>query len=295
MSTVHSAKRGAEDHAVALKSAGVPSAIRLAALSREVELLRGLQHPGVIRLIEGRSGGSAPWFAMELHAGGDLEQHLRRLWRGQPHGHGLHQVTREATPLRMAAHGSLCVEASSAESPPPAGAGELGALLPILHQLSVTVADLHRLGVCHGDLKPANVLLRGSFPILIDFGLWRPLGQALQRPLAGERFALFGSPAYMAPECLQGRVANTGVDLYSLGCLMYQVLTGRPPFLGSEETVRALHAGGRPLAPRERVVGLSENLNQLVLALLEKEPHARPSIEEVASRLARECERTRSL
>lgn len=161
----------------------------------------------------------------------------------------------------------------------------LAEVLEILYPLAEGLSILHRAGISHLDLKPENIMLCGERVVLIDFGLARHELQL--RP--GERPR--GSPDYVAPEIVRGALepeAGPLVDLYALGIVAFELLTGRPPF-SSESVAATLHRHVEEEAPYvrqlrpEAPVGLAE----LVAELLEKEPHDRPpSAEAVLWRLA---------
>ena len=100
----------------------------------------------------------------------------------------------------------------------------------VLQVLARALAHAHRRGVMHRDIKPENVLLGEDGLFLADFGIARPLAQALDAHLTGEEFVM-GTPAYMAPEQATGdAMADHRADLYALGVLGYELLVGEPPF-----------------------------------------------------------------
>lgn len=131
-------------------------------------------------------------------------------------------------------------------------------------QIASGLAAAHRLGILHRDLKPANVMvdLDGQARIT-DFGLAESVGDARSEGLSG------GTPAYMAPELLAGSQATPQSDLYSLGLLLYEMLTGRP-------VVPRLRRKS-PVAPRPWMPGLDPTVARMVSRCLASEPGDRPA------------------
>ncbi len=143
---------------------------------------------------------------------------------------------------------------------------------------------LHRRGLVHGDITAANVLLGsvGGRPpdiFLMDLGL-------AQRTGSVETGVLRGTPATLAPELLRGAPIDPRADLYALGCVLYRVVTGQDPFLGSDpwQVMRA-HLAVAPTSPRALRPDLSPLLEDAILALLAKDPARRPATAEAARRL----------
>lgn len=142
--------------------------------------------------------------------------------------------------------------------------------LSLLAQMASALAVVHEVGVLHRDLKPGNVMMRrdGSLA-LIDFGLAKQVAVAPDITAAGE---IFGTPYYMSPEQGHGRELDERSDLYSLGVIFYEMLTGKKPFLGSSPmAVIYRHAN----APRPRLEGDLQRYQPLLEGLLACKPEQR--------------------
>ncbi len=144
--------------------------------------------------------------------------------------------------------------------------------LRIASQVCRGLESLHASGITHCDVKPSNVLLdeRGD-AYLGDFGLAVDSASMVEPGVSG-------TPAYLAPEQIANGPGGAGADLYSVGCLLYELTTGRPPFVGerASEVIRQQQAA-RPVPPVERNPAIPCILDQLILTLLEKNPGARPA------------------
>ncbi len=146
----------------------------------------------------------------------------------------------------------------------------------LIETLARAIAEAHRQGIVHRDLKPANILLDAAGqPKVADFGLAKILDSAdgLTRTNV-----VVGSPSYMAPEQAEGKARSVGmsVDVYALGAILYELLTGRPPFRGATtletlEQVKMIE----PVPPSRLQPGLSRDLETICLKCLEKAPTRR--------------------
>jgi serine/threonine-protein kinase len=144
--------------------------------------------------------------------------------------------------------------------------------LSIAAQVTIALDELHRGGLLHRDVKPGHVFLQtngsnGARALLIDPGLCG----ALLRP---GNSTILGTPGYVAPEQLQGKLVSFRSDLYSLGCVMYEMLAGYPPFVGETEqaVLTAQLSGELPALPPD----LPEGIVAVLRSLLAREPQERP-------------------
>ncbi|MCA9579376.1 MAG: protein kinase [Sandaracinaceae bacterium] len=146
-------------------------------------------------------------------------------------------------------------------------------------QMSTGLARAHDFDVLHRDLKPDNIFIvdgpagmRGTAKLL-DFGIGRSLGDS-RLTNAGE---IFGTPQYMAPERLTNIDAGASADLYALGCILFEMITGRPPFQSEEITGYFIkHLQEAPPKPSSLAPACPRRLEELILGLLEKRPDQRP-------------------
>ncbi len=154
--------------------------------------------------------------------------------------------------------------------------GERRAFLGLIARLCGALAYLHGEGLVHRDIKPRNVILRpDGTPVLLDFGLASSFG-ACGRESLEVGVKVEGTPEYMAPEQIRGELVDARADLYSVGCLLYEGITGRVPFRSSTPagTLRA-HVKVPPIPPRALRADVPERLEALVLRLLAKDPGER--------------------
>jgi hypothetical protein len=152
-----------------------------------------------------------------------------------------------------------------------------GLAIDLVRRLAGALETLHRQGVIHRDLKPQNVMVRpDGLPVLLDFGLARAFGDdATRLTAAGSKV---GTPAYMAPEQAdgQGRRLGPATDVYGLGVLLYQLLTGKLPFAAPRgEALLAQILGVTPKPPSAFCPDLSPELDAVCLKALAKDPRQR--------------------
>jgi len=159
----------------------------------------------------------------------------------------------------------------------------------LVEQVARGVAEVHRLGIVHRDLKPANILMGDDgTPKVSDFGLAKSTGS--QSGMTPSDFIL-GTPSYMAPEQAEGKAKAVGppADIYALGSIFYELLTGRPPFRGATalETLDQVRSA-EPVAPSRLVPGVPRDAETIALKCLQKEPSRRyASADELAEDLRR--------
>lgn len=155
-----------------------------------------------------------------------------------------------------------------------------GALPPaevvaLLGGIAAAVDAAHRQGIVHRDLKPGNILFSGAVAKVADFGLARMLDSDDPGLTGGHAI---GSPFYMSPEQCQGRPAGTASDIYSLGVIVYTLLTGEVPFRrGTAQEVLLAHLTEEPRPPHTVAPRLGRALSRAVMRALAKSPDARPA------------------
>jgi tetratricopeptide (TPR) repeat protein len=263
MGVVFKARQVQLDRLVALKMIGSASASRedLERFRIEAEAVARLSHPHIVQIHEIGEHEGQPFFSLEYLAGGSLD----RLLTGRPLPHA-------------------------------AAAG-------LVEKLAGAVHYAHQAGIVHRDLKPANVLLQKDIsrrdaesaeeekrsspsfsalsaslrettsfvPKITDFGLARRLDSKARQTQAG---AIVGTPSYMAPEQARGSTdVGPAADVYALGAILYECLTGRPPF-NAESVVLTLQQVRHlePVPPRRLSPGVPRDLETICLKCLQKEP-----------------------
>lgn len=153
--------------------------------------------------------------------------------------------------------------------------------IALLRQICSAVQAAHALGVIHRDLKPQNVLLDNAgsalLPKVLDFGIARLRDDASGSDVRLTRDgAMIGTPLYMSPEQFNGEVADERSDIYSLGCLLHEMLVGEPPFLASSfGALSYKHVHEAPRLPSGLVAQLPASLDAIVLKALAKAPGER--------------------
>ncbi len=146
--------------------------------------------------------------------------------------------------------------------------------LRLAAQVGSALAYAHEKGIVHRDLKPENIMIANSQALLVDFGLARAVGA--ESNLTGLGMPL-GTPTYMSPEQITGAAdVDLRADIYSFACVIYEMFTGRPPFLGTT-VVQLLqaHMAVTPEPPSRHRAGLGPAIDAAILKALAKDPDQR--------------------
>jgi predicted ATPase/tRNA A-37 threonylcarbamoyl transferase component Bud32 len=164
--------------------------------------------------------------------------------------------------------------------------------LRLVAQAARALAAAHAAGVVHRDIKPENIMLRGDgYVKVLDFGLARRLPTLLQRdPVAAadtDPGVMLGTVAYMSPEQARGEAAHSASDVFALGVVLYQLLTGRHPFeAGSAVGMLTAITTRHPLPPSRLNAEVSPRLDSWIESMLHKDSRLRPTAAEVESAMA---------
>lgn len=266
MGTVYRARHLALDRIVALKmilTGGHADEVERIRFHREAQAVARLQHPNIVQIYEVGEVDGIPFFSLEYLGGGSLQQ----------------RIGNAPQPARAAAR--------------------------LVEQLARAMAYAHEQGVIHRDLKPANIFLAGrpspnegaaladtlpedGVAKIGDFGLAKRLGEDSEQTRTG---AVLGTPSFMAPEQAGGHARDVGplADVYSLGAVLYQLITGSPPFRGTTvlDTLEQVRTQ-EPVPPRRLQPKVPRDLETITLKCLQKDPRARyPGCAELADDLHR--------
>jgi serine/threonine protein kinase/tetratricopeptide (TPR) repeat protein len=244
------------DMSVAIKLCGREDANAMLWFKREFRVVASLRHPHLVELFELVAHERSYYFTMEHVAGIDPRRWTRP--EADTRTEDQHETSTLA-PLR----------------PPPATTSAAGSQFPIdfsrvravLAQLAEGLAFLHGRGVIHRDIKPSNVLVANGSVKLLDFGLALDR-QRIDGERARESNRLVGTPAYMAPEYLAQQTVTPAMDIFSLGVLACELVTGISPLKG-------IDLSSRPDVPPD--------LEQLILQMIDTNPSRRPTALEVAT------------
>ncbi len=207
-----------------------------------------LKHPNTIRVLDyGKSEDGFLYLAMELLEGYELSRVIR---------------------------------SDGALKPPRA--------LKIARQMTKSIGEAHQIGLVHRDLKPDNIFLcdffgEKDFVKVLDFGIAKFMEDIPGQESLTQTGFICGTPLYIAPEQALGRPVTPRTDLYSLGVILYEMLTGQPPFRADTPiaiVMRHIHDTPPPMSEIKPDLEIPPELEQLVMTLLQKDPRHRPSTAE---------------
>ena len=227
---------------------------------REIRVTARLEHPGTPAVYDtgvepGPAGDLRIWLVMQLLRGSTVEALLDRT-------------------------------DFSAEACASGAAPAISWAAAIAAQIAAVLADVHRVDVVHRDIKPSNVMVTdGGLVKVLDFGI-AILHGASALPRLTQVDQTVGTPPYMSPEQCLGQPVTAASDVYSLGCLLCELLTGDPPFFGTTSMpLRAHHLQTAPPSVRTRRAEVPEAIDALVTSMLAKDAAARPSAADVYAAL----------
>ncbi len=278
MGVVWLARDREDERTVALKTIPEPGARDIRRLKHEFRSLSGLQHPSFVTYHDLFVDESEAFFTMEYVDGLPFDRFVRGCG-----ARGL-EVTVELPVAQLGA-----VQAVEHRPPEPAlpidspGIERLIRLAPMLFE---AVHALHRRGRLHRDLKPGNVLVtnRGRV-VLLDFGLALDLETPCRA--VSDEGRIQGTVGYMSPEQAEGGEPTTASDLYSLGVMLYEAVTGRLPHRGSFLQQLYKKVRVRPPSPLSLGATLPGELDGLIMDLLDPDPAQRPDATQALGRLGR--------
>ncbi len=248
-----------------------PDAVR--SFKREFRALTDFVHPNLVSLYELFSAGDQWFFTMELVDGVDFMSYVRPGFRaGADETLNISIISDDlygSTASQGSASGMVAVE------PDIRGELSLDRLRAAIEQIVVAVGAMHESHILHRDLKPSNILVDAADRLVVlDFGLAAEL--AARRH--GRQRVRIGTPAYMAPEVAAGIETTPACDWYAVGCLLYEALTGRVPFLGTPRQILAAKRMQPARDVRELASDAPDDLAELCMALLRTEPSHRPTL-----------------
>lgn len=254
---------------VALKTMTSLEPGRLLRFKREFRGVAGLHHENLVRLHDLGREGDLWFFTMELVDGVDLTTLLL--------GERALAATESVTLTGEHELGAILGAADLDRSAPGRvvePACDLAALRGVLAQLVDALEYLHGQGIVHRDLKPSNMLVDAEGRLkLLDFGL---ANRANYDWSADD--APVGTLAYMSPEQCRGELCTPAADRYTLGCVLFRLLSGRLPFVGAVGEILQRRLRADPPRLDAIVTGLPPRIVELVYALMSRDPHARPEL-----------------
>ncbi|NJD11109.1 MAG: hypothetical protein FIB01_11980 [Gemmatimonadetes bacterium] len=235
MATVYLAHDLRHDRDVALKVLRSDLAATLGAerFQREIQIAARLQHPNILPLLDSGEAAGFLYYVMPFVEGESLRERLAR-----------------------------------------EGALPVGDVVRITRDVVDALTEAHAHGVVHRDIKPENILLRGRHALVADFGVAKAVREATGRQTLTTVGVALGTPAYMAPEQASADPhVDHRADIYTTGAVAYELLTGRPVFMGTTpQMVLAAHVSEAPVPISKHRESVPRALEALVLRCLAKQP-----------------------
>jgi serine/threonine protein kinase len=288
MGVVYEVRDPDRGEALALKTLVALGSDALLGFKQEFRALQDLHHPNLVRLGELFEEKGVWFFTMELVEGEDFIRHVRPKSASEPAPQ--FPATPPDEPTQRTARAEID---GRSVSPAPAEGAQFDErrLRSALGQVARGLCAIHRAHKVHCDVKPSNILVTPQGRVVIlDFGLVTDLVEPQE-----EREVIAGTTSYLAPELTGYEPISAPVDWYALGVMLYLALTGRLPYVGTAiEVLRAKHEVD-PIAPAALIEGVPRDLNDLCMALLQRDPRDRPTGEEVLGLLGLPTEATREL
>ncbi|MFT3693035.1 MAG: protein kinase [Kofleriaceae bacterium] len=282
------------DMDVAIKFRGITHHSATLWLKREFRAVAQLRHPNLVELYELIAHEESVYFTMEYVPGIDPRRWVERAEYASPVAHSEH-TTRTVVPIQNA-HTEISAPPSEAPTNPSIRVVpevDFARVRAVLSQLAEGLAFLHARGVIHRDVKPSNALVCDGAVKLLDFGL------ALEHERAEQELSretrVVGTAAYLAPEYLERLVVSPAMDVYALGVVAFELVTGAPPFGGAMHILSRMN---RVITlPRASSINRATppELDDLIDSMLQPNPEKRPTALDIAERLNGEMSRPRPL
>ncbi|HUH01978.1 MAG TPA: protein kinase [Kofleriaceae bacterium] len=259
---------------VAIKTLHVLDGQRLYRFKREFRALQHLEHPNLVDLRELVEQGGRWFIAMELVEGVDFLRYVR------PAADPADEPSEDFSPSQDTLQGERLGVRDEVARP----VVDQARLRDALGQLALGLSALHAAGMVHRDIKPSNVLVTAQGRVVVlDFGL---ISDATDEEARRSTDAhVVGTAVYMAPEQAASRPVGPAADWYSVGVMLYEALTGRPPFFGGTLQILMDKQGQAPLPPSAVAPEIAADLDALCVELLQFTPEARPAGPELLRRL----------
>ncbi|MBZ0232602.1 MAG: serine/threonine-protein kinase PknK, partial [Deltaproteobacteria bacterium] len=273
---------------VALKMMRKPTGDAILRLKTEFRSLVDVRHENLVRLGELFVDGKTCFFTMELVDGVELLEHV---WNQKQAARNKKQLTRTTLSggVSAASLSGRSLSGTDSDSRTIWDAETLrlevvfdeARLRAALRQIADALAAMHALGKVHRDVKPTNIMVTAAGRVvLLDFGLIAEHGDGVT---AGN---IEGTLEYMAPEQAAGAPAQPPADMYGLGVVLYEALTGRPPFVGDALDILTCKRTLDPVPPSTMFTGVPSDLDELCLSLLSRDAAKRPTAAQMAAMLA---------